>query len=83
MPVRKSIEQMFEEQRPLPGNKCRAKRCGGNVVAEVIGLFKGQYHYGTPACEKCGRTYLQADKRTVGKVGMEEFNEGLRRPMTI
>ena len=83
MPTQKSLEQMFEEHRPLPGNKCRAKGCSGNVVAQVCGFFRGQYLYATPECEKCHRVYFQANKNTVGKVGVAEFDEAMRRPMTI
>lgn len=87
MPTEKEIEKMLEkflkENTPLPGNLCRKVNCGGQVVQDISSLFLGQLYFRTPRCEKCGRHYDCADKRTVPKVGVKEFLASLAEPVTI
>jgi hypothetical protein len=76
-----AVRKMVAEHTPLQHNRCKAKKCKGTVVKKCIGLFRGQYLYGLPACDHCCRTYLYA--RGAPRTGTSEFAKSLRRPMTI
>ena len=75
------IKKMFEDGTPLPGNRCKAKKCSGSVVREATGYFRGTIYYDLPHCELCKRVYLYACDAP--KTGAQEFMDSLRQPMNF
>ena len=79
--IGKAVAKMVADNTPTSSGKCKARGCRGAVVKKVTGLFRGQYLFTNPACEKCGRMYLYA--KNAPQAGVEEFRKSLSRPMTI
>lgn len=76
----KAVEhELISEGTPAPGNKCKRKGCGGRAVRKVRALFRGQFEYSMPECEKCGRIYMYA--KNAAKVGLAEFRKSLSKPV--
>jgi len=73
------LKKLEVAQTPDPNGSC--KDCKGTVVRHVTGLFRGNFSYANPACERCGRVYLHTENSP--KVGAEEFLDSLNQPMTI
>ena len=70
-----------EEQTPNADNTCKKPKCSGKIVKHVSSLFRGQYHFGTPKCELCGRNYQFAPHAV--ETGVKEFEEMMIKPFTI
>jgi len=75
--LKKRIEEIF--RKPKKTGIC--DECGGNIVQQVISLYRGQFSYWFPTCENCGTSYMGVE--SAPKVGVEEFKERLRTPCTI
>ncbi len=71
----------MKKHKPNEDGSCKTESCDGMVVAEVNGLFRGNYTHGTPFCSRCKRSYISAVNVSV--IGIEEFERLMRTPMTI
>ncbi len=79
--VRGYSEESIGKYAPLQGNICKSEYCGGKVVREVLGIYRGEFRYSIPTCQKCGRPYYLA--KNVSTKGKEEFAERINQPFTI
>jgi hypothetical protein len=75
------LEEYITKHTPLQGNICESKCCGGKVVKKVLGLYRGEFLYSIPTCQKCGRPYYLA--KNVSTKGKEDFIEKMNQPFTI
>ena len=73
--------KLDEEHTPNGDGSCKVEGCDGRIIKQVRSLFRGQYGYDIPKCEKCGRQYFRASNARA--VGINAFNESLRTPMTF
>jgi len=79
--ARSYLEEYAVKHTPLQGNICESKCCGGKVVKKVLGLYRGEFSYSIPSCQKCGRPYYLA--KNVSIKGKEEFIEKINQPFTV
>ena len=75
------MKELAEEHTPLPRNKCKSEKCGGLVVKRVANYFRDRFGFHMPACNKCGRMYMNAVDAP--EVGVKEFIDVMNRPFTI
>jgi len=76
-----AIEEILKKvfRKPIKAGVC--DECGGNIVQQVISLYRGQFSYWWPTCESCGISYMGV--KSAPKVGTEEFIKNMNTPCTI
>jgi len=75
------FKTMRENSTAKEDGTCRVDGCGGRVIKEATGFFRGRILYGTPSCEKCRKSYVF--EKNASPRGGQEFLDSLNRPITI
>ena len=75
------FDEVIENGTPLPGNICKDVTCGGRVTKSVSSIYRGNWYYHPPCCERCGRRYVYA--KNVSVAGEKEFTTLINTSFTI